>query len=87
MKKQNPRFFIAIGVAIGAGLGVALDNIAVGADEIIVAPGPDADARCLAAWYSLTPEGQLVLMGSVNPFGGSTHGGRVAGGQFFSTGD
>lgn len=57
------------------------------ADEIIVAPGPDAEYPCLVSWYSIAPDGQMIRLNLIDPYNGSTHGGRVAGGHFFNAGD
>jgi len=77
--------FIPFSYDFGAQVG-STDLDGDGADEIIVAPGPDADAPCKIRFFTLNVEGQIESVNSVRPFPDLTHGGRVAGGQFFSVG-
>jgi len=78
--------FFAYGYDYGVQVG-STDLDGDGADEIIVAPGPDPDAVCIVGFFTLTPEGQVDFVNVFVPFSGMTHGGRVAGGRFFAAGD
>ncbi len=78
--------FFALGNDFGA-VVACTDLDGDGADEFIVAPGPDPGTGCNVGYFSLSATGQIIYSAYFSAISGQTHGGRVAGGQFFRTGD
>jgi hypothetical protein len=75
--------FISSGYHYGASVGTA-DLEGDGTDEIIVAAGPDPLARCRVDFFTINEFGQVTIVGAVFAHQQTSHGGKVAGGRFFS---